>query len=221
MSPSTLPSPYPLPGEIIGDSWRIEKIMGEGGMGAVARAWDLILHTPVAIKFMNPQFLTFPGAEERFINEGKASALIKSDHVVPVMKAGKTSTGTPYLVMECLEGLDLADLIARDGPSGLPVERAVHFTVQVLRALQAAHAIGIIHRDMKPSNCFAVNKDGEEDFVKILDFGISKIKQPGSASLTQTNSAANASNGRMARRIVASSRRDVHNRIRRASTTVL
>ena len=65
----------------------------------------------------------------------------------------------------------------------------MHFTVQVLRALQAAHAIGIIHRDMKPSNCFAVNKDGEEDFVKILDFGISKIKQPGSASLTQTNSA--------------------------------
>ena len=189
MTQSSLPSPYPLPGEIIGDSWRIEKIMGEGGMGAVARAWDLILHTPVAIKFMNPQYLTFPGAEERFINEGKASALIKSDHVVPVMKAGKTATGTPYLVMECLEGLDLADLIARDGPSGLPVERAVHFTLQVLRALQAAHAIGIIHRDMKPSNCFAVTKDGEEDFVKILDFGISKIKQQGSASLTQTNSA--------------------------------
>jgi serine/threonine protein kinase len=189
MSHSMLPSPYPLPGEIIGDSWRVEKILGEGGMGAVARAWDLILHTPVAIKFMNPQYLTFPGAEERFINEGKASALIKSDHVVPVMKAGKTASGTPYLVMECLEGVDLADLIARDGPRGLPVERAVHFVLQVLRALQAAHGVGIIHRDMKPSNCFAVNKDGEEDFVKILDFGISKIQKPGSASLTQTNSA--------------------------------
>lgn len=189
MSQSLLPSPYPLPGEVIGDSWRVEKILGEGGMGAVARAWDLILHTPVAIKFMNPQFLTFPGAEERFINEGKASALIKSDHVVPVMKAGKTTNGTPYLVMECLEGVDLADLLARDGNPGLPAERAVHFVLQVLRALQAAHAIGIIHRDMKPSNCFVVNKDGEEDFVKILDFGISKIQNPGSASLTQTNSA--------------------------------
>jgi eukaryotic-like serine/threonine-protein kinase len=189
MNYPSAPSPYPSPGEIIADSWRIEKIMGEGGMGAVARAWDLILHTPVAIKFMNPQFLTFPGAEERFINEGKASALIKSDHVVPVMKAGKTASGTPYLVMECLEGVDLADLIARDGTPGLPIERATHFVVQVLRALQAAHAIGIIHRDMKPSNCFAVNKDGEEDFVKILDFGISKIQKPGSASLTQTNSA--------------------------------
>jgi serine/threonine-protein kinase len=184
-----MPSPYPLPGEIIGESWRVEKIMGEGGMGAVARAYNLVLHTPVAIKFMNPQYLTFPGAVERFINEGKASALIKSDHVVPVMQAGKTASGTPYLVMECLEGMDLADLVAHDGPSGLPVERAVHFLLQVLRALQAAHAIGIIHRDMKPSNCFVVTKDGEEDFVKILDFGISKIQQPGSASLTQTNSA--------------------------------
>jgi serine/threonine-protein kinase len=189
MTSSTLPSPYPAPGEIIGDSWRVEKILGEGGMGAVARAWDLILHTPVAIKFMNPQFLTFPGAEERFINEGKASALIKSDHVVPVMKAGKTATGTPYLVMECLEGVDLSELMTRDGRPGLPIERAVHFVLQVLRALQAAHAVGIIHRDMKPSNCFAVTKDGEEDFVKILDFGISKIQKAGSASLTQTNSA--------------------------------
>ena len=189
MSHPALPSPYPLPGEIIDDKWRVEKILGEGGMGAVALAWDVVLHTPVAIKFMNPQFLTFPGAETRFINEGKASALIKSDHVVPVTVAGKTSNGTPFLVMEALEGVDLADLVARDGKPGLPVERAVHFVLQVLRALQAAHAIGIIHRDMKPSNCFVVTKDGEEDFVKILDFGISKVQKPGSASLTQTNSA--------------------------------
>ena len=189
MSHSVLPSPYPLPGEIIDDKWRVERILGEGGMGAVALAWDVVLHTPVAIKFMNPQFLTFPGAETRFINEGKASALIKSDHVVPVTVAGKTSNGTPFLVMEALEGVDLADLVARDGTPGLPVERAVHFVLQVLRALQAAHAIGIIHRDMKPSNCFVVTKDGEEDFVKILDFGISKVQKPGSASLTQTNSA--------------------------------
>ena len=189
MTASALPSPYPAPGEIIDGAWRVEKILGEGGMGAVALAWDLFLHTPVAIKFMNPQFLSFPGAEQRFLNEGRASALIKSDHVVPVTKAGKTQGGTPFLVMEALEGLDLADVIARDGAPGLPIERAVHFTLQVLRALQAAHAIGIIHRDMKPSNCFAVVKDGDPDFVKILDFGISKVVQPGSQSLTQTNSA--------------------------------
>ena len=189
MSLPSKPSPYPAPGEIIDGAWRVERIIGEGGMGAVALAWDLFLHTPVAIKFMNPQFLSFHGAEQRFLNEGRASALIKSDHVVPVTKAGKTEKGIPFLVMEALEGHDLADLLAREGQPGLPVERAVHFVLQVLRALQAAHAIGIIHRDMKPSNCFCVVKDGEADFVKILDFGISKVVQPGAASLTQTNSA--------------------------------
>lgn len=185
---SALPSPYPGPGEIV-DAWIIDKILGEGGMGAVARAYHGQLQTPVAIKFMNPQFLTFPGARERFLNEGRASGRIKSDHVVPVSHAGETDKGIPYLVMECLHGLDLADLLARDGTPGLPIQRAIHFVLQVLRALQAAHAVGIVHRDMKPSNCFVVNNDGEEDFVKILDFGISKVQQPGGGSLTQTNSA--------------------------------
>lgn len=185
---SALPSPYPGPGDVV-DAWVVDKILGEGGMGCVARAYHGRLQTPVAIKFMNPQFMTFPGAVERFLNEGRASSRIKSDHVVPVTHAGETSSGIPYLVMECLDGLDLSDLLRRDGTPGLPVARAVHFVLQVLRALQAAHAVGIIHRDMKPSNCFVVNNDGEEDFVKILDFGISKVAQPGSASLTQTNSA--------------------------------
>jgi len=185
---SVTPSPYPGPGEIV-DAWIIDKILGEGGMGCVARAYHGQLQTPVAIKFMNPQYLSFPGARERFLNEGRASSRIKSDHVVPVSHAGETSNGIPYLVMECLHGKDLADLLAQEAPAGLPVARAVHFLVQILRALQTAHAVGIIHRDMKPSNCFVVNNDGEVDFVKILDFGISKVAQPGSASLTQTNSA--------------------------------
>src|SRR5262245_50825275 len=189
MTESLASSPYPNPGEILDGKFRIEKLLGEGGMGAVARATHLLLHRTVAVKFMNPQFMTFPGAVERFLNEGRASGAIRSDHVVPVSDVGCLSNGTPYLVMECLYGLDLADLLARDGPSGLPVARAVHFVFQILRGLQAAHAIGIIHRDMKPSNCFVVTHDGEDDFIKILDFGISKIAQPGSASLTQTNSA--------------------------------
>ena len=184
-----LPSPYPAAGEIVDGKYKIEKILGEGGMGAVARATHVVLGGTVALKFMNPQFMSFPGAVERFVNEGRASKAIKSDHVLPVSDVGLLPNGTPYLLMECLYGLDLSDLLARDGPSGLPVQRAVHFVVQILRGLQAAHAIGIIHRDMKPSNCFVVTHDGEDDFVKILDFGISKVVQPGSSSLTQTNSA--------------------------------
>ncbi|MBX3208607.1 MAG: serine/threonine protein kinase [Labilithrix sp.] len=183
------PSPYPASGEIVDGKYKIEKILGEGGMGAVARATHVVLGGTLALKFMNPQFMSFPGAVERFVNEGRASKAIKSDHVLPVTDVGLLPNGTPYLLMECLYGVDLADLLARDGPSGLPVPRAVHFVVQILRGLQAAHAIGIIHRDMKPSNCFVVTHDGEEDFVKILDFGISKVVQPGSSSLTQTNSA--------------------------------
>lgn len=182
-------SPYPSAGDIIDGKYQIEKVLGEGGMGMVARAYHRVLHGSVALKFMNPQFLTFPGAKERFINEGKASSLIKSEHIVPVTDVGIMENGTPFLVMECLDGIDLADLLARDGEPGLSVERSIHFLLQILRGLQSAHAIGIVHRDMKPSNCFVVNKDGEEDFVKLLDFGISKVQQPGSASLTQTNSA--------------------------------
>ena len=188
IEPLTL-TPYPSSGEILDGKYRVEKLLGEGGMGAVARATHLLLHRTVAVKFMNPQFMTFPGAVERFLNEGRASGAIKSDHVCPVSDVGCLPSGTPYLVMECLYGLDLADLLARDGPSGLPVQRSVHFVLQILRGLQAAHAIGIIHRDMKPSNCFVITHDGEDDFVKILDFGISKVSQPGGASLTQTNSA--------------------------------
>ncbi|OJY18345.1 MAG: hypothetical protein BGO98_31870 [Myxococcales bacterium 68-20] len=184
-----VPSPYPAAGDIVDGKYKIEKMLGEGGMGAVARATHVVLGGTLALKFMNPQFMSFPGAVERFVNEGRASKAIKSDHVLPVTDVGLLPNGTPYLLMECLYGLDLADLLARDGPSGLPVERAVHFVVQILRGLQAAHAIGIIHRDMKPSNCFVVTHDGEDDFVKILDFGISKVVQPGSSSLTQTNSA--------------------------------
>ena len=186
---ATAPSPYPQAGEVIDGKYRIERMLGEGGMGAVAKATHLILRSAVALKFMNPQFTTFPGAVDRFINEGIASKRIRSAHVVPVDDVGKLPSGAPYLVMPCLEGMDLADLLARDGTPGLPTSRAVHFTLQILRGLQSAHAAGIIHRDMKPSNCFVVKHEGEADFVRILDFGISKVREPGSASLTQTNSA--------------------------------
>src|SRR5262245_17576758 len=137
MTESLASSPYPNPGEILDGKFRIEKLLGEGGMGAVARATHLLLHRTVAVKFMNPQFMTFPGAVERFLNEGRASGAIRSDHVVPVSDVGCLPSGTPYLVMECLYGLDLADLLARDGPSGLPIERAVHF-VEV-EAVEALH----------------------------------------------------------------------------------
>jgi serine/threonine-protein kinase len=188
------PSPYPQPGEVLDGKYRIEHLLGEGGMGAVAKATHVLRRAPVALKFMSPAVLSMHGAVERFVNEGVAASQIDSDHVVKVFDVGRLPSGAPYLVMEFLEGRDLSQLLEREGPV-LPVPRAVHFTVQALRALHTAHAAGIVHRDMKPSNCFVINKDGEPDFVKLVDFGISKVRaaDDGSAApaphLTKTNSA--------------------------------
>jgi hypothetical protein len=184
-------SPYPQPGEVLDGKYRVEHLLGEGGMGAVARATHILRRAPVALKFMSGAVLSLPGAVERFVNEGVAASQIDSDHVVKVFDVGRLPSGAPYLVMELLEGCDLGQLLEREGPR-LPVARAVHFTIQALRALQTAHVAGIVHRDMKPSNCFVIDKDGEPDFVKLVDFGISKVRaaEDGQgAHLTRTNSA--------------------------------
>jgi serine/threonine protein kinase len=184
-------NPYPQPGEVLDGKYRVERMLGEGGMGAVAKATHLLRRAPVALKFMSGAVLSLQGAVERFVNEGVAASQIDSDHVVKIFDVGRLPSGAPYLVMEYLEGCDLGQLIARDGPFIAPT-RAVHFTLQALRALQTAHAAGIVHRDMKPSNCFVIQKDGEPDFIKLVDFGISKVRaaEDGQAvQLTRTNSA--------------------------------
>ncbi len=180
---------YPKAGEVLDGKYLVDKMLGEGGMGAVALATHQLRKARVALKFMNPMYLAVPGAVERFHNEGVAASQISSDHCVQIFDVGALPSGAPYLVMEYLQGVDLSELLQRDGRPGLPTERAIHFVLQALRGLQAAHAKGIIHRDMKPSNCFVITKDGEDDFVKLLDFGISKVRQPGEQALTQTNSA--------------------------------
>jgi serine/threonine-protein kinase len=124
------------------------------------------------------------------MNEGVAARGIQSDHIVRVDDVGILPSGLPYLVMEMLQGCDLSELVEREAPSGLPVPRAIHFVLQILRGLNVAHSKGVIHRDLKPANAFVIQRDGESDFVKLLDFGISKISQePGKESqqLTQTN----------------------------------
>jgi serine/threonine-protein kinase len=184
-----IPAAYPQAGEVLDGKYQIERLLGEGGMGAVAKATHLLRRAPVALKFMSPSVMMLGGAVERFINEGVAASQIDSDHVVKVYDVGQLPTGAPYLVMEYLEGQDLSDLLLREGTPGLPIVRAVHFTLQILRGLQIAHQANIVHRDMKPSNCFVVRKDGEDDFVKLLDFGISKVQHAGGGNITRTNSA--------------------------------
>jgi len=185
-------NPYPHPGEVLDGKYRIEHLLGEGGMGAVAKATHMLRRAPVALKFMSPAMLALQGAVERFVNEGVAASQIDSDHVVKVFDVGRMPNGAPYLVMEFLDGCDLGQLLEREG-GRLEPTRVVHFGLQILRALQTAHASGIIHRDMKPSNCFIIDKDAEPDFVKLVDFGISKVRSDDpegrSPNLTRTNSA--------------------------------
>ena len=182
---------YPLAGEVIDGKYRIDRMLGEGGMGAVAGAFHLLRKAPVALKFISPDVVRVPGAVDRFVNEAVAASQIDSDHVVRIFDVGQLPSGLPYIVMEMMSGCDLSELLEREGQGGgLQIQRSVHFVLQILRALQVAHGAGIIHRDLKPSNAFVVVKDGEPDFIKLLDFGISKITQDSSESqqhLTQTN----------------------------------
>jgi serine/threonine-protein kinase len=110
-------NPYPQPGEVLDGKYRIENLLGEGGMGAVAKAMHLIRRAPVALKFMSPAVMAVSGAVERFVNEGVAASQIDSDHVVKVFDVGRMPSGAPYLVMEFLEGCDLAQLMAREEAS--------------------------------------------------------------------------------------------------------
>jgi eukaryotic-like serine/threonine-protein kinase len=185
---STPPVPerhYPLPGEVLEGKYEIQRILGEGAMGAVVRATHVLRKAPVALKFMSPEIMEVAGVVDRFLNEGVAASQIDSEHVVKVLDVSRLETGIPYIVMEYLEGEDLRELLTREGRPGLSdIPRCVHFVLQILRGLQVAHRAGIVHRDMKPANCFIVQKDGEPDFLKLVDFGISKVQQPDAIQLT-------------------------------------
>ncbi len=157
-------------------------------MSAVFQATHLLREARVALKFLSPAVRAQAGAEERFINEAVAASRVDSDHVVKIFDVGRLQDGAPYLVMDFLEGRDLSDVLAREGPR-LAVPRAVHFVLQILRALHAAHGAGIVHRDMKPSNCFVGARGGEPDFLRVIDFGISKVLRPDAEqALTGTSS---------------------------------
>jgi serine/threonine protein kinase len=187
MTPSTAIHAYPVPGELVDDKYEVRRVVGTGAMGAVLEAVHVLRKARVALKFMSPRVMDVPGVVERFFNEGVAASRIDSDHVVGVLDVSKLPSGLPYLVMEFLDGVDLQELLARDGAPGLSdTPRAVHFVLQILKGLQAAHQVGIVHRDLKPANCFVIAKDGEPDFVKLVDFGISRVQEQEPASLRLT-----------------------------------
>ena len=159
-------------GTTIGDRYYLRRLCGEGAMGRVYEAQHIEIGRRVAIKILHSTFRHTPDVVERFRREARAASKIGHPNIVDVTDSGTTPDGAFFFVMEYLDGLDLEQLIRREG--ALPVERALLIAAQVCRALTAAHSAGIIHRDLKPANVMLVRQRDEEDFVKVLDFGISK-----------------------------------------------
>ncbi len=161
------------PGDLIAGKYEVLKLIGSGGMGYVVAATHVELGEVVALKFLRPEALQIEELVERFAREARAAAKIRSEHVARVFDVGTLPDGVPFIVMEHLAGQDLAEVLAQGGP--LPIKVAVEYVMQACEALAAAHAAGVIHRDIKPENLFLTRHAQGLDFIKILDFGISKV----------------------------------------------
>jgi serine/threonine-protein kinase len=160
-------------GDILAEKYRVERVLGIGGMGAVVAARHLDLDELRALKFMLPKVSADQEAAKRFLREARAAARLKSENVATIHDVGRLEGGEPYMVMEYLDGEDLRTLLKRRGK--LPIDEAVDLALQALAGLAEAHAIGIVHRDLKPPNLFVCEGTDGLPRLKILDFGVSKL----------------------------------------------
>ncbi len=172
----------PAPNLVVADRFRLNSLLGRGGMGSVWHATHLGLDIPCAVKFIEGPHAAMPEAHARFGREAKAAAQLRSPHVVQILDHGVWD-GTPYMAMELLEGEDLGKRLARYGR--LPAKDVCVIVAQVARALTKAHAAGIVHRDLKPDNIFLV-RDDDREIAKVLDFGIAKATGAIDGSNTKT-----------------------------------
>jgi serine/threonine-protein kinase len=173
-------------GQVIDGKYKLLRLLGDGGMGSVYEAEHLGLGVHFAMKILHAELSRKAGLNERFVQEARVSAQIRSPHVVHVTDVDRTPEGVAYLVMELLQGEPLSAVMRRERK--LSVATASEYTIQILRALEAAHALGVIHRDLKPDNVF-VTFEGGKPVLKLIDFGIAKLKrtgapEPGSKNLT-------------------------------------
>jgi serine/threonine protein kinase len=176
-------------GDVIAGKYRIERVLGEGGMGVVVAAQHLELERRVAVKFLLPEIAKRSDAAERFRREARAAVKITSEHVARVSDVGTDDDGVPYMVMEYLEGADLGyEIRARES---IPIAEAVAYILEASEAVAEAHAAGIVHRDLKPANLFLARRADGTRLIKVLDFGISKSVTGGSMSdMSLTNTSA-------------------------------
>ena len=166
-------APQGLIGRTIDQRYRVEALLGEGGMGLVYRVRHTRLNKPLAIKVLRRENTGDPEVLARFRREAESASAIGNQHIVDVNDFGTLEDGSTYFVMECLEGMDLIE--AMDLAKRMDEQRVLHIATQICKALSAAHEEGIIHRDLKPENVFLTRRNDVDDFVKVLDFGIAKV----------------------------------------------
>ncbi|MBA3820973.1 MAG: serine/threonine protein kinase, partial [Deltaproteobacteria bacterium] len=164
--------PSPEPGTVLLGKYRIDEIIGVGGMGRVVRASHLYLQQSVAIKILLPAMAESASTVARFLREAQATVNLKSEHIARVIDVGTVPDGTPFMIMEYLDGNDLNQILRHHGPQ-TPVI-VCDLMLQACEGLGEAHAMGIVHRDIKPSNFFITKRADGSMLLKILDFGISK-----------------------------------------------
>ncbi|MBS2014361.1 MAG: serine/threonine protein kinase [Deltaproteobacteria bacterium] len=173
------------PGVVVDGKYELVRLLGQGGMGVVYEARHKTLGERVALKAMLSGGIPNAEMTARFLREARSAFAVKNEHVARVLDAGTGPSGEPYLVMELLEGSDLMQLVKTRGP--LPIADAVEYAAQAAAALAAAHAHGIVHRDVKPANLFLTRRPDGSPLVKVLDFGIAKANEPSMPGLTETN----------------------------------
>jgi serine/threonine-protein kinase len=163
--------------------FRIDRVIGRGGMAMVVGATHLRLDQPVALKVLLPDLVANQDVVERFVREARASAQLRGEHVCRVSDVGTLEDAAPYIVMELLEGSDLASVV-RAGP--LPVSLAADYLLQACVGVAEAHALGIVHRDLKPANLFLTRRPDDTPLIKVLDFGVAKAETACEFTLTET-----------------------------------
>jgi serine/threonine-protein kinase len=189
-----VPSPTQLHdsrvGTILAGRYRLDALVDQGSMGRVYAGEHVLMRKRVAVKVLHSELTSVPEFVARFEREAMAAANIGNEHVVSATDFGKLDDGSVFLVLEFVEGKNLRDEIA-EGP--IPLVRALHVARQIAYALESAHALGIVHRDLKPENIMLIEKSGDPDFVKVLDFGIAKVpldreeaRGPSSKPITKT-----------------------------------
>jgi serine/threonine-protein kinase len=173
----------PYLGTTFDHRYKVERLLGEGGMGFVYLARHKVIDKKVAIKVLRADMARDREILDRFLQEAKAASSIGNPHIIDISDFGDLPDGSTYFVMEYLEGKSIIQLT--DKEKRLPIDRIAHIAIQMAHGLAAAHAAGIIHRDLKPENIFVVTRGNDKDFIKILDFGIAKVSTSADTRLTR------------------------------------